>query len=83
MTVTFHVFANDSFITSVTNRLDTAAVRLYIDTLEGTSTPHYGFRVSNTSPHFDGWYLMRDGLPELPAENVPPLIRTLALMMDL
>lgn len=83
MSVTFYVFANDTFVTTVTNRASTADIRRYIDGLGNTSTPHYGFRVSNTSPHFDGWYLLRDGLTELPVEDVPPVIRTLALMMGL
>jgi hypothetical protein len=83
MSVTFHVFANEEFVTSVSNRVDNKDIRRYIDSLWSSSTPHYGLRVSNTSPHYDGWYLMRESLPELPAENVPPVIRTLALMMDL
>lgn len=83
MSVTFHVFANEEFVISVDNRLSGDAVRKYIDSIANKSTPHFGLRVSNTSPHFDGWYLMRENLPEIPAEDVPPLIKTLALMMDI
>lgn len=35
MSVTFHVFANESYVTDVTNKTDTNAIRSYVDSMVG------------------------------------------------
>lgn len=83
MSVTFHVFAKNDFVQTVTNQGNGEnMVQVFRQAAQSSSTPYYGLRRGTTRPDLDGWFNMRS-LNPFNDEDVPPLIRTLALMMDL
>lgn len=82
MAVKFHVFANNQFVQTVEANHKTGTLRKFLNTLDGNSTPHYGFRRGGEqSPSLDGWYIMRSLTP-IDDENVPPNVRMLHLLMS-
>lgn len=84
MSLTFHVFAKDNFVQSVTNQGNngTTCIQDYCDSVRNTTTLYYSLRRGSRRPDLDGWFILRS-LSRLNDEDVPPVIRTLALMMDL
>lgn len=83
MAVKFHVFANEQFVQTIEANSKLHTLQNYVSSLDGNSTPHYGYRRGGDHyPNYDGWYTMRSLLP-IPSDSVPPNIRVLHLLMDL